>query len=160
MLHIVLFQPEIPPNTGNIIRLASNTGAHLHLIKPLGFSIDDKQVRRAGLDYHEVERITLHESWVDFRAKNLPGRLFALSTKGRRSYCDVAFQPDDNLLFGPETRGLPMDILGSLHAEQILRIPMRAGSRSLNLSNTTAIVVYEALRQLGFPFCESEHGRD
>ncbi len=154
MLHIVLFQPEIPPNTGNIIRLAANTGTQLHLIKPLGFSIDDKQVKRAGLDYHEVARINLHESWEDFRKKNLPGRIFALSTKGKRSYSDVAFQPDDVLVFGPETRGLPAEILSSLPHEQVLRIPMRSGSRSLNLSNTAAIVVYEALRQLDFAFGE------
>ncbi len=152
MLHIVLFQPEIPPNTGNIIRLAANTGTQLHLIKPLGFSIDDKQVKRAGLDYHEVARINLHESWEDFRKKNLPGRIFALSTKGKRSYSDVAFQPDDVLVFGPETRGLPAEILSSLPHERVLRIPMRSGSRSLNLSNTAAIVVYEALRQLDFAF--------
>lgn len=154
VLHIVLFQPEIPPNTGNIIRLAANTGTQLHLIKPLGFSIDDKHVKRAGLDYHEVERINLHESWEDFRKKNLPGRIFALSTKGKRSYCDVAFQAGDILVFGPETRGLPAEILSSLPHEQVLRIPMRSGSRSLNLSNTAAIVVYEALRQLDFAFGE------
>ena len=154
MLHIVLFQPEIPPNTGNIIRLAANTGTRLHLIKPLGFSIDDKQVKRAGLDYHEVERVNLYESWEDFWEKQLPGRIFALSTKGRRSYCDVAFQAGDILVFGPETRGLPKELLDSLPPEQVLRVPMRKGSRSLNLSNTAAIVVYEALRQLDFAFGE------
>ena len=154
MLHIVLFQPEIPPNTGNIIRLAANTGTRLHLIKPLGFSIDDKQVKRAGLDYHEVERVNRHESWEDFLGKELPGRICALSTKGRRSYCDEAFQAGDILVFGPETRGLPTELLDSLPPEQVLRIPMRKGSRSLNLSNTAAIVVYEALRQLDFAFGE------
>lgn len=154
MLHIVLFQPEIPPNTGNIIRLVANTGTQLHLIKPLGFSLDDKQVRRAGLDYHEVERTNLHESWEDFWKKKPPGRIFALSTKGKTNYCDAAFQVGDILVFGPETRGLPAEILSSLPHEQVLRIPMRSGSRSLNLSNAAAIVVYEALRQLDFAFGE------
>lgn len=154
MLHIVLFQPEIPPNTGNVIRLAANTGTQLHLIKPLGFSIDDKQVRRAGLDYHEVERVSVHESWEDFLAARLPGRMFALSTKGTTSYAEPAFQPGDILLFGPETRGLPAAIREALPAQQVLRIPMRDGSRSLNLSNSVAIVVYEALRQLNFSFGE------
>ena len=154
MLHIVLFQPEIPPNTGNVIRLAANTGTQLHLIKPLGFSIHDKQVRRAGLDYHEVERVSVHESWEDFLAAGLPGRMFALSTKGTTSYAEPAFQQGDILLFGPETRGLPAAIREALPAQQVLRIPMRDGSRSLNLSNSVAIVVYEALRQLNFSFGE------
>lgn len=152
MLHIALYQPEIPPNTGNIIRLAANTGAMLHLIKPLGFSLDEKQVRRAGLDYYEVERVRLHESWEAFQADGPKGRLFALSTKGSASHCSAQFKDGDVLLFGPETRGLPKEIREALPSEQVLRIPMRAQSRSLNLSNTVAIVLYEALRQLGFNF--------
>lgn len=154
MLHIVLYQPEIPPNTGNIIRLAANTESTLHLIKPLGFSLDEKQVRRAGLDYFEVDRVKVHESWEDFLAVAPKGRIFALSTKGTTSYADAQFGPDDMLLFGPETRGLPQSIRESLPTEQVLRIPMRANSRSLNLSNTVAIVLYEALRQLDFAFKE------
>lgn len=154
MLHIVLFQPEIPPNTGNIIRLAANTGTHLHLVKPLGFSLDDKQVRRAGLDYHEVERITIHESWDAFLALSLPGKIYALSTKGRASYADASFGKGDILLFGSETRGLPESMRNALPEDQVLRVPMRANSRSLNLSNTVAIVVYEALRQLDFEMGE------
>lgn len=154
VLHIVLFQPEIPPNTGNVIRLAANTGTQLHLIKPLGFSIDDKQVRRAGLDYHEVERVSVHEAWEDFVALGLPGRIYALSTKGTTNYTEPAFQAGDILLFGPETRGLPASMREALPAQQVLRVPMRAGSRSLNLSNSVAIVVYEALRQLNFSFAE------
>lgn len=149
-----MFQPEIPPNTGNVIRLAANTGTHLHLIKPLGFSLDDKQVRRAGLDYHEVDRISIHESWDAFLALNLPGRIHALSTKGRANYAKASFRRDDILLFGPETRGLPESVRNALPEDQVLRVPMRANSRSLNLSNTVAIVVYEALRQLDFEMGE------
>lgn len=152
MLHIALFQPEIPPNTGNIIRLAANTGAQLHLIKPLGFSIDDKHLRRAGLDYHEASRITMHESWEDFLCHGPKGRLLALSTKAQRPYSDVRYKEGDVLLFGPETRGLPEALRNGLPQEHLLRVPMREGSRSLNLSNTVAIVVYEALRQQGFAF--------
>jgi tRNA (cytidine/uridine-2'-O-)-methyltransferase len=154
MLHIALFQPEIPPNTGNIIRLAANTGALLHLIKPLGFSLDEKQVRRAGLDYYEVERVQVHESWESFMTNGPKGRLLALSTKGSSNYSSVQFRDDDVLLFGPETRGLPPEIRENLPADQVLRVPMRANSRSLNLSNTVAIVLYEALRQLDFRFEE------
>jgi len=154
MLHIALYQPEIPPNTGNIIRLAANTGAILHLIKPLGFSLDDKQVRRAGLDYYEVERVRVHESWEAFQAEGPQGRLFALSTKGTTAHCEAQFRDGDILLFGPETRGLPVQIRQALPQEQVLRIPMRAQSRSLNLSNSVAIVLYEALRQLDFNFEE------
>lgn len=152
MLHIALYQPEIPPNTGNIIRLAANTGAILHLIKPLGFSLDEKQVRRAGLDYHEVERVHVYESWEAFKMDGPKGRVFALSTKGTTSYAVVKFQDEDVLLFGPETRGLPAQIREALPAEQVIRVPMRAQSRSLNLSNSVAIVLYEALRQLNFNF--------
>lgn len=154
MLHIVLYQPEIPPNTGNIIRLAANTESTLHLIKPLGFSLDEKQVRRAGLDYFEVDRVKVHESWEAFLEVAPKGRIFALSTKGTTSYTHAQFESDDMLLFGPETRGLPESIRDKLPTEQVLRIPMRANSRSLNLSNTVAIVLYEALRQLDFAFKE------
>ncbi len=151
MLHIALFQPEIPPNTGNIIRLAANTGTQLHLIKPLGFSLDDKQVRRAGLDYHEIERMQVHEDWDDFCRAMEGHRFFGLSTKGTRLYSDVCFQPGDVLLFGPETQGLPAWLREELAPEQVLRVPMREGSRSMNLSNTVAVVVFEALRQQAFP---------
>lgn len=154
MLHIALYQPEIPPNTGNIIRLAANTGAILHLIKPLGFSLDDKQVRRAGLDYFEVERVRVYESWEEFRAEGPTGRLFAISTKGTAGHCSAQFRDGDIFLFGPETRGLPEQIRAALPSQQVLRIPMRAQSRSLNLSNSVAIVLYEALRQLDFDFEE------
>lgn len=152
MLHIALYQPEIPPNTGNIIRLAANTGCQLHLIKPLGFSIEDKQLRRAGLDYHETRRVHVHDCWEDFVSKGPQGRLLALSTKARHSYAQVRYQEEDVLLFGPETRGLPDDIRNAVPRDQLLRVPMREGSRSLNLSNTVAIVVYEALRQQDFAF--------
>jgi len=154
MLHIALYQPEIPPNTGNIIRLSANTGAILHLIKPLGFSLDDKQVRRAGLDYYEVERVRVYDSWEAFQAEGPQGRRFALSTKGTTAHCSARFSDGDVLLFGPETRGLPKEIREALPSEQVLRIPMRAQSRSLNLSNSVAIVLYEALRQLDFDFEE------
>lgn len=150
MLKIALYQPEIPPNTGNIIRLAANTGCELHLIKPLGFSLEEKKLRRAGLDYHEFSTVILHESWSAFRASLQTGRLFALSTKGRNLYSEARFKPGDILLFGPETRGLPACILDPLAEEQVLRIPMTANSRSMNLSNTAAVVVYEALRQLAY----------
>lgn len=152
MLHIALYQPEIPPNTGNIIRLAANTGAILHLIKPLGFSLEEKQVRRAGLDYLEVERVLTHENWESFLDAIHPARIFALSTKGNTRYTNASFRAGDVLLFGPETRGLPQHLRDGLPEEQVLRVPMRASSRSLNLSNTVALVLYEALRQLNFPF--------
>lgn len=152
MLHIVLFEPEIPPNTGNLIRLAANTGTHLHLIEPLGFSMDDKQVRRAGLDYHEVKRVSIHQSWDAFTQAFPASRMFALSTKGTQRYSDISFRNGDILVFGPETRGLPDEIRESKHMSGVLTVPMHAQSRSLNLSNTVAIVVYEALRQLDFPF--------
>lgn len=151
MLHIVLFEPEIPPNTGNVIRLVANTDSHLHLVEPLGFEIDDKRVRRAGLDYHEMERVTRHSSWEAFLGAGLRGRIFALSTKGTKNYSEVEFQDGDILLFGPETRGLPASIREALPTEQVLRLPMHRDSRSLNLSNTVAVVLYEALRQIGYP---------
>lgn len=150
MLHIVLFEPEIPPNTGNIIRLAANTGCQLHLIEPLGFKLDEKSVVRAGMDYAETQDVRLHKSWEDFLAQENPARIFALSTKGTRCHNDAQFQSGDYLLFGPETRGLPAAIRESLPADQVLRIPMAANSRSMNLSNAVAVMVYEAWRQLGY----------
>lgn len=150
MLHIVLFEPEIPPNTGNIIRLAANTGCQLHLIEPLGFKLDEKSVNRAGLDYREAQDLRLHKSWADFLADEKPTRIFALSTKGTHCHSDAQFQSGDYLLFGPETRGLPASIRESLPTDHVLRIPMAANSRSMNLSNAVAVMVYEAWRQLGY----------
>lgn len=149
-LHVVLFEPEIPPNTGNIIRLCANTGARLHLVHPLGFRLEDRLLRRAGLDYHEWADIAEHASLEAFRRTVAPARLFALSTRGTRTHAEVRFAPGDALLFGPESRGLPADVLAALPADHVLRIPMRAGVRSLNLSNAVAVVVYEAWRQFGF----------
>ncbi|MGK0674471.1 MAG: tRNA (uridine(34)/cytosine(34)/5-carboxymethylaminomethyluridine(34)-2'-O)-methyltransferase TrmL [Halothiobacillaceae bacterium] len=151
MIEVVLFEPEIPPNTGNIIRLCANTGASLHLIEPLGFRMEDAQLRRAGLDYHEYASVRIHPSWSDFLATMLPARVFAMTTRGQVSPFEVRFARGDVLLFGPESRGLPSCVLDDLPAEQRLRLPMRAGSRSLNLSNAVAVTVYEAWRQLGFP---------
>ena len=150
MLNIVLFEPEIPPNTGNIIRLCANTGFHLHLIEPLGFAWDDKRLRRAGLDYHEYTSLKKHASYQAFLAAETPQRLFALTTKGTPAHSAVSYQPGDYLLFGPESRGLPADILDALPAEQKIRIPMRAESRSMNLSYAVSVVVYEAWRQLDY----------
>ena len=150
MLHIVLFEPEIPPNTGNIIRLAANTGCQLHLIEPLGFKLDEKSVNRAGLDYREAQDLRLHKSWERFLADENPARIYALSTKGTRCHSDAQFQSGDYLLFGPETRGLPAAIRESLPVDQVLRIPMVANSRSMNLYNAVAVMVYEAWRQLGY----------
>ncbi len=150
MFHIVLFEPEIPANTGNIIRLCANTGMQLHLIKPLGFELDDKKLRRAGLDYHEWVAVKEHESLEDFVLGIKPKRIFALTTKGEQIYSEVNFQPEDAFLFGPETRGLPASVLAGLGSERCLYLPMQAESRSLNLSNTVAIVLYEAWRQLSF----------
>lgn len=151
MLHVVLYQPEIPPNTGNIIRLCANTGFHLHLIEPLGFDLDDKRLRRAGLDYHEFAALQVHSSLEACLAKLNPPKVYALTTKGRRYHSDVAFQPGDVLLFGPETRGLPEQVRRSLPQQQCIRLPMGPHSRSLNLSNACAIVVYEAWRQFDYP---------
>lgn len=151
MLHIALYQPEIPPNTGNIIRLCANTGCSLHLIEPLGFTLDDKKLRRAGLDYREFALLQTHASLDAFLDSASPGRLFALTTRGHRRYSDVRYEPGDALLFGPETRGLPDTLLKQLGDTHCLRIPMQKDSRSLNLSNAAALVTYEALRQLGFP---------
>lgn len=150
MLHVALYEPEIPPNTGNIIRLCANAGVKLHLIHPLGFSPDDKQLRRAGLDYHIWTSVLHHKNYHDFLASSKHKRLFACSTKGQRCYTDVQYEPEDLFLFGPETRGLPQTVLESVPAAQIIRIPMLASSRSLNLSNAVAVVVYEAWRQQGF----------
>jgi tRNA (cytidine/uridine-2'-O-)-methyltransferase len=149
VIHVALYQPEIPPNTGNVIRLCANTGAQLHLIHPLGFALEDAKLRRAGLDYREWAEIRQHESLAALRAA-LPGRLLAVSTRGHTPYHDVRYRNEDILLFGPETRGLPQVVLESVPAEDRLRIPMRPGNRSLNLSNAVAVVVYEAWRQLGF----------
>jgi tRNA (cytidine/uridine-2'-O-)-methyltransferase len=149
MFHVALYQPEIPPNTGNIIRLCANTGARLHLIRPLGFELDDARLRRAGLDYREWAEVRQHESLAALHTA-LPGRLFAFSTRGTRLYHDVQYANDDILLFGPETRGLPQAVLESVAPENRLRIPMRPGNRSLNLSNAVAAVVYEAWRQQDF----------
>lgn len=150
MFHIVLYQPEIPPNTGNVIRLCANTGNQLHLIKPLGFEMDDRKLRRAGLDYREFARVAVHESMQEFTTMVRPNRIWALSTKGKRSYAEIRFLPQDAFLFGPETRGLPQTVLDRLGIERVLRVPMLAGSRSLNLSNSVAVVVYEAWRQQKF----------
>lgn len=150
MFHVVLYEPEIPPNTGNIIRLCANTGAILHLIRPMGFDLDDTRLKRAGLDYHEFATLSVHDSFEAFLSTIKPERLFACTTKGRHMYSDAHFEAGDALLFGPETRGLPAAILGSLPAERSLRIPMLTNSRSLNLSNAVAIVLYEAWRQNGF----------
>jgi tRNA (cytidine/uridine-2'-O-)-methyltransferase len=154
MFHIVLYQPEIPPNTGNIIRLCANTGTHLHLIRPLGFRLDEKRLRRAGLDYHEWAKVREHAGLSQFVDSVRPTRLLACTTKGRQCYSDTRFGAGDALLFGPESRGLPATILDSLPAEQRLRIPMQAGSRSLNLSNSVAIMLYEAWRQCDFAMAE------
>jgi len=150
LIQIALYQPEIPPNTGNIIRLCANTGVVLHLIHPLGFSPDDKQLKRAGLDYHEWAKVLHHQDYPAFVKAVSPSRLFACSTHGSHYYAEARYQQDDVFLFGPETRGLPKDLLNSLNNEFVIRIPMLAQSRSLNLSNAVAIIAYEALRQIGF----------
>jgi tRNA (cytidine/uridine-2'-O-)-methyltransferase len=147
---LILFQPEIPPNTGNIIRVCANTGTTLHLVHPLGFDIDDKRLRRAGLDYHEFAAIREHASLEECMQEFNGKRVFALSTRGTQLYSAPAYQPGDAFMLGPETRGLPQAVLDDLPAEQVLRIPMRPESRSLNLSNAAAILVYEAWRQLSY----------
>jgi len=151
MLDVILYQPEIPANTGNIIRLCANSGAALHLVKPLGFSLEDKLLRRAGLDYHEYASMTVYETWADCLDRVKARRLFAVSTKGRQRYDTVVYAEGDAFVFGPESRGLPVEILQGLAEERRLRLPMVEGSRSLNLSNSVAVLVYEAWRQLGFP---------
>jgi tRNA (cytidine/uridine-2'-O-)-methyltransferase len=150
VFHIALYEPEIPPNTGNIIRLCANTGVQLHLIHPLGFAPDDKKLRRAGLDYHEWANVIHHENYIKFIEQGRPQRLFACSTRGSRRYSDVAYQSGDVFLFGPETRGLPQEVLQDFPADQIISIPMLSHSRSLNLSNAAAVIIYEAWRQVGF----------
>jgi len=150
MFHIVLFEPEIPPNTDNVMRLCATTVMQLHLIHPLGFVLDDKNLRRAGMDYRDIATITEHDSLNSFIQMIQPKRIFACTTKGTQNYADVAYKPGDALLFGPETRGLPQDVLDSLPAERRLRVPMQPDSRSLNLSNTVAVMLYEAWRQQGF----------
>ena len=151
MFEVILFEPEIPPNTGNIIRLCANTGARLHLIRPLGFQMEDRQLRRAGLDYHEWAQVRDYAHLPDCLAELRPSRLFAFTTRSQRAYHTVAYQAGDALLFGPETRGLPADLLNTFAEEYRLRIPMLTTGRSLNLSNAVAVVVYEAWRQCGFP---------
>jgi len=150
MFHVVLYEPQIPPNTGNVIRLCANTGCQLHLIQPLGFAIDHARMRRAGLDYHEFAALNLHADFAAFQATVQPARMFALSTRGRQRYDTPAFMPGDAFVFGPETRGLPQDLLDSLPPEHCLRLPMQPRNRSLNLSNTVAVMVFEAWRQQGF----------
>lgn len=151
MLQVALYEPEIPPNTGNIMRLCANTGAQLHLIRPLGFALDDKQLRRAGLDYHEFVDVAVHDN-LNAMLHALPNaRVWTLSTRGAHRYSDVQFEEQDVLLFGPETRGLPQGVLDRLGVHRCLRIPMRPDSRSLNLSNAAALVLYEGLRQLSYP---------
>ena len=150
MFDIVLYQPEIPPNAGNAIRLAANTGCRLHLVAPLGFSLDDKQLKRAGLDYHEMAQVTVHPDWKACRANLTGRRMFAISTRGKRSYADVKYRKDDAFVFGSETSGLPDAILEEFSPGTRLKLPMRPGNRSLNLSNAVAVVVFEAWRQLAF----------
>jgi tRNA (cytidine/uridine-2'-O-)-methyltransferase len=152
MINVVLVEPEIPPNTGNVIRLCANTGAQLHLIEPLGFPIDHAKMRRAGLDYHEFTAMTVHSSWNEFLSNTQAdlSRLFAFTTHGSRNAFEASFQPNDWLIFGSETRGLHPDLRNSFPLEQRLRFPMREGNRSMNLSNAVAVAVYEAWRQLEF----------
>ena len=150
MFNIALFEPEIPPNTGNIIRLCANTGCQLHLIHPLGFELDDARLKRAGLDYQEYAEVLQHKDFDTFLSTVNPDRVFGLSTKGSKGFYDMSFEEGDTFLFGPETRGLPEEVRNHLGNQQVLRMPMLPNSRSLNLSNTAAIVVYEAWRQHGF----------
>lgn len=150
MLHIVLHTPKIPPNTGNVIRLTANTGFHLHLIEPLGFDFEEKQLRRAGLDYHDLAHVKRHASYADFVAELKPNKVYAITTKGTKAHSDVKFEVGDVLLFGSETDGLPQKVMDTIAPQERLRIPMKPSNRSLNLSNSVAIVAYEAWRQLGF----------
>lgn len=150
MINIVLYQPEIPPNTGNIIRLCANIGAQLHLIEPMAFELDDKRLRRAGLDYDEWVNVQRHSNYEAFLGQVQPKRVFACSTRGKQRYDQVGFEAGDTLLFGPEARGLPAELLAQMPTEQIIRIPMQPNSRSLNLSNSVAVIAYEAWRQLTF----------
>ncbi len=150
MLDVVLFQPQIPPNTGNIIRLCANSGFRLHLIEPLGFDFDDKKLRRAGLDYHEFTTVKRHKNFADFVDNEQPKRILAITTKATNYYADVKFTPGDYLLFGSETAGLPEEVRQQIPDQDKIRIPMLKGSRSMNLSNASAVIIYEAWRQLGF----------
>jgi len=150
MIELVLVHPEIPPNAGNVIRLAANTGVRLHLVEPLGFSLDDRQLKRAGLDYHEYARVEVHASWQVLLGRMRHRRLFAFTTKARKRFTDVRYAEDDVLVFGSETAGLPAAVLKAFPRENRLRLPMQPGSRSLNLSNAVAVAVFEAWRQLGF----------
>jgi tRNA (cytidine/uridine-2'-O-)-methyltransferase len=156
MYDIILYQPEIPPNTGNIIRLCANTAARLHLVGPCGFTLEDAQLRRAGLDYHDLALVRVYRDWEDFRQQHPYKSLWAYSTKGQRRYDEVAYCQGDGFLFGPESRGLPAEMLDWLGNERVLRLPMQANSRSLNLSNTVAIALYEALRQTDFKGLDSD----
>ena len=149
-MHVVLYQPEIPPNTGNIIRICANTGASLHLIRPLGFDWEDKRMRRAGLDYHDFTRVILHDSLEACEQQLFSHRWFAMTTKGSCNFAEIAFDAEDVVLFGPETRGLPNEVLARWPQERKLRIPMKATSRSINLANSVAITLYEAWRQRGY----------
>lgn len=158
MFDVVLLNPEIPPNTGNVIRLCANAGARLHLVEPLGFSMDDRRLRRAGLDYHELAFVRVHPGWDACMASMGGARRFALSRHAERRYDTVAFQPGDVLVFGQETRGLPPEVLEGFPADCRLRLPMVAGNRSLNLSNAVAVVLYEAWRQAGFARSEGQTG--
>jgi tRNA (cytidine/uridine-2'-O-)-methyltransferase len=150
MLDIVLVAPEIPPNTGNVIRLAANTGCRLHLVEPLGYSLDDRRLKRAGLDYHDLAHVRVHRDWATCRAALAAQRMYAMTTKGARSVYEARFQGGDVLVFGAETSGLPQEVLESFAPAQRLRLPMRPGNRSINLSNAVAVTVFEAWRQLGF----------
>ena len=150
MFHIVLFEPEIPPNTGNVIRLAANTGCTLHLVKPLGFSLGERRLQRAGLDYHDLASVIVHDNWERCAATLGQRRMFALTTKGHTRYDEIRFAANDVFVFGPETRGLPRALLDAIPPAQLLRVPMSTRTRSLNLANSVAIVVYEAWRQLEF----------
>lgn len=153
MFHVILYRPEIPPNTGNIIRLCANTGCVLHLVKPLGFELDAKSVKRAGLDYDELARVRVHANIEDCLSELSSARVFSVETTGTRVYTDAEFRAGDSLLFGSETRGLPARVLDRIPREQQLAIPMRPGNRSLNLANAVAVLVYEAWRQNGFQDC-------
>jgi tRNA (cytidine/uridine-2'-O-)-methyltransferase len=150
MFHVILYQPEIPPNTGNIIRLCANTGCILHLIRPLGFTLEDKQLLRAGLDYHEFASLHVHDTLADCLAEFDPARVYALTTKGSQDFYRLRYQPGDAFMFGPESRGLPAEVLGQFDSRQRVRLPMLPDNRSLNLSNTVAVAVFEAWRQYGF----------
>jgi tRNA (cytidine/uridine-2'-O-)-methyltransferase len=150
MFHVVLYQPEIPPNTGNIMRLCANCGCHLHLVEPLGFDLDHRKLRRAGLDYRDWASVKVHRSLDEFVELVKPLRIWAVSTRGRRWYSDVQYKPGDTFLFGPETRGLPAELLETTATRQAVRVPMVPASRSLNLSNAVAVLVFEAWRQMGF----------